>query len=86
MDKEFSFEELLNSNPKYRIADNYSSVIILMAEKRKALGISKRDLAKKVNLKAKNITSYELGEEVPSFDVVVSLCYYLGLKIELKEK
>lgn len=47
-----------------------------------AYGLSQKQLAKELNVKRVNITNYELGKRMPSYDTLIKLANFFNVSID----
>lgn len=72
-----------NNNLLMEEIDELTAVVSAMIEKRNALGISQRELAKLCGLPQSSIARIESGKTTPKLDTLLKIMHPLGLKIKL---
>ena len=63
--------------------DELTSIVSAMIDKRTALGITQRELAKLCGLPQSSIARIESGRTTPKLDTLLKIIHPLGLKLKL---
>lgn len=61
-----------------------AAVMNTLTARRQALGKSQQDIADKVGISVRSVTSYEIAERTPTLETVACMARALGMKVTVE--